>query len=279
MNALSNLIDAGIRLLPFMVLFLCLSLAAKRSTFWSHAWAARHEIKTNMAIWIFDILFVLPIVLLPAIWLTEIAPVSKVLTNFWIEVPIILTIIATVLAGDFISYWRHRLEHCPILWPSHAVHHSDTAFNWFTLYRMHPVNRFTTVTIDTLLLALLGFPPTALIANALVRNAWGSFIHADLPWRLGLLGAIFISPVAHRVHHIDDSKLAGHNFATVFTFWDRWFGTWLPGEGFERCSTGVDEGSRKFIGEMARPIEALIHACKRQTRDPANKGAVGTDAA
>ena len=60
--------------------------------------------------------------------------------------------------GDFFSYWRHRLEHTRLLWPAHAIHHSDTDLTWLTIGRFHPIDRVVTCTVDIALLALLGFP-------------------------------------------------------------------------------------------------------------------------
>ena len=90
--------------------------------------------------------------------------------------------VIAVFLGDFVSYWRHRLEHTPWLWPAHAIHHSDTEMSWLTLARFHPVNRLVTSCVDIVFLALLGFPTWALIANQIVRHYYGEFIHADVPW-------------------------------------------------------------------------------------------------
>ena len=34
-----------------------------------------------------------------------------------------------VFAGDFVAYWRHRLEHFGWFWKSHVMHHSDAGMN------------------------------------------------------------------------------------------------------------------------------------------------------
>ena len=114
-----------------------------------------------------------------------------------------------IFAGDFVGYWRHRLEHTALLWPGHAIHHSDTAMTWTTGLRFHPINRLTTALIDTSVLALLGFPVWALIANNLVRHYYGLFIHMDLPWTYGPLGRVLVSPAMHRWHHIRVANGAG----------------------------------------------------------------------
>ncbi|MEO0462151.1 MAG: sterol desaturase family protein [Pseudomonadota bacterium] len=258
------LIEEAVDLLPYLAVFALIAVLAKGIGVLSGAWRARGEISTNLALWLFDLLVIMPVVLLPSLILQKLFVPATGLAQIWAAMPFWLVAVIAVVAGDLIGYWRHRIEHHSSIWDAHAVHHSDTQFNWFTLYRMHPVNRFTTVTIDTFALAMLGLPPAALIANNVVRNIWGAFIHSDAPWRLGVLGTALISPVAHRVHHIDDAALAGRNFATVFTFWDRMFGTWHDGKGLERCATGVEGGSRGFVGEMLRPFPSI----KRKSSAP-----------
>ena len=135
--------------------------------------------------------------------------------DIWTHLPRGMTFFAVVFIGDFVSYWRHRLEHTRWLWPAHAIHHSDTQMTWLTLARFHPINRATTAVVDITALTVLGFPEWALIANQLVRHYYGECIHANLPWMYGPLGAIFVSPVMHRWHHARDVVGAGSNFATI----------------------------------------------------------------
>lgn len=154
----------------------------------------------------------------------------NILVPLWEELPQILVIFFAVFLGDCIGYWWHRFEHSFLLWPSHATHHSDTEMNWLTLERFHPINRLSTYVIDSSFLLILGFPPYAIVANNLVRHYYGFFIHADLPWTYGIWGKIFVSPVMHRWHHALEFKAHNTNYATVFSLFDRWFGTYrVPG--------------------------------------------------
>lgn len=252
-----TIFEAIRELVPFAAGFAALALIVKGPAMFNDLWRARREVGTNLSLWLFDLLVILPVIAFLVMQMRAIVGPPQLLIDAWAALPLLLVAFVGVVIGDFVGYWRHRFEHLAIIWPSHAVHHSDTELNWFTLYRMHPLNRLTTVMIDVTILTLLGLPLVAVIANNMVRNIWGSFIHSDLPWRLGPLGLILISPVAHRVHHIDDAELSGRNFATVFTVWDRMFGTWHDGKGEERCKTGVEGGSLGFLGELGRPFLAL----------------------
>lgn len=213
---------------------------------------ASGEVRTNAILFAFDIIFIAPLLAL------MLAATGAAMQNAgwrlaidWSGLPTWLVAAIAILIGDFTGYWRHRLEHTSALWPAHAIHHSDTAMTWTTGLRFHPFNRVTTALIDTSVLALLGFPVWALIANNLVRHYYGLFIHMDLPWTYGPLGRVFVSPAMHRWHHIRDADGAGVNFATVTSVFDQAFGTYhVPGP----CT--VPLGVRDLIGQG--PIAQLL---------------------
>ena len=194
---------------------------------------AAHEIRVNLAIYAFDVMFVAPIVgLLVNLLRDGVTRYSLAFVDesVWSSLPRWVTFVAVVFVGDFISWGRHRLEHTRWLWPTHAIHHSDTEMTWLTLTRFHPFNRIITMVIDVGVLALLGFPSWALVANVVVRHYYGEFIHADFPWTYGPLRFVFVSPAMHRWHHARDVVGAGSNFATVFSVFDLAFGTFhVPG--------------------------------------------------
>jgi sterol desaturase/sphingolipid hydroxylase (fatty acid hydroxylase superfamily) len=191
------------------------------------------EVRLNLAFYFFDGLFVAPVLGVTITFIRAfISDHSLMIVNesIWESAGLPVAFIAALFIGDFISYWRHRIEHTRWFWPAHVIHHSDTDMTWLTLARFHPINRVTTAVIDVSLLALLGCPTWALIANNLVRHYYGEFIHADLPWMYGRFASIFVSPVMHRWHHARDVTGTGSNFATVFSVFDRAFGTYyVPG--------------------------------------------------
>ena len=191
------------------------------------------EVKLNLAFYFFDALFVAPLLsVMIALIQALVADHSLMIVSesVWEAAGLPVTFIAALFIGDFISYWRHRIEHTRWFWPAHVIHHSDTDMTWLTLARFHPINRVTTAAIDVSLLAMLGCPTWALIANNLVRHYYGEFIHADLPWMYGRFASVFVSPVMHRWHHARDVTGTGSNFATVFSVFDRGFGTYyVPG--------------------------------------------------
>ena len=134
-------------------------------------------------------------------------------------------LLVCLMVSDLTGYWRHRLLHTSVLWPVHAIHHSDTEMTFTTLMRFHPINRMVTVGLNAVVLALIGIPTGAIALNSLIRHYYGFYVHAHLPWSYGPLKRIFVSPVMHRWHHVREVEGSGANFATIFAFYDVIFGT------------------------------------------------------
>jgi sterol desaturase/sphingolipid hydroxylase (fatty acid hydroxylase superfamily) len=232
-QTLQSLTDAA-QLLAISVAFFCLIVfVVKGREMVALGKRAVAEVRLNLSWYFLDALFVAPVIAV------LVAAIQAAVTGYslqlvgghvWDSAGRPATFFAVVFLGDFISYWRHRLEHTRWIWPAHAVHHSDTEMTFLTLARFHPVNRLVTSCVDLGFLAVLGFPAWALVANVMVRNYYGQFIHVDLPWMYGPLGWVFVSPVMHQWHHAVDYIGSGSNFATVFSVFDRAFGTYyVPG--------------------------------------------------
>ncbi|WP_259780352.1 sterol desaturase family protein [Aestuariispira ectoiniformans] len=233
-KSLAVLGDASLALVLPAVFFLLLALAVKRKQALADISRAIPETRTTLWLMLFNIVFITPLVAVIAVQMNALfvgAGLQLLEPEFWQRLPFGVTVVIAIFFADFVCYWRHRLEHSKLLWPFHAVHHSDTAVTWLTLERFHPVNRLSTYVIDTGMLLLLGFPPEVVIANNLVRHYYGYFVHADLPWTYGpVLGRILVSPVMHRWHHAKDPRAYNTNYASIFSLFDRAFGTfYMPG--------------------------------------------------
>jgi len=191
------------------------------------------ETLTNLQIVIFNVIVVAPLIGGLSYVLTQIFQnqgLTLIAPSVWEVLPQAGVAMIAIVIGDFTGYWRHRLEHSRLLWPAHAVHHSDTQMTWLSLERMHPINRLTTFVIDSSVLLALGVPTYAIVANNLFRHYYGFVIHSDLPWTYGPLGKIFVSPAMHRWHHAADVNAYNSNYAVVFALFDRLFGTYrVPG--------------------------------------------------
>lgn len=258
---LSRLLDGFLGVADAAVFFLMLSLllnAGDLSKVWRGFFC--RGLKINVASYAFDLVFVL-------------APLSALLDwsfgvlsgfgfvlipyEWYSALPDALVVFLVVFVGDAVGYFRHRLEHARFLWPSHALHHSDDEMSWFTLFRFHPINRVTTVMLDGMALFVLGFPLWAIIVGSLVRHYYGMLIHANVPWTYGALGKVFVSPVMHRWHHVARGRGVYSNYATIFSIFDRAFGTYyVPGVCCDDLGVdGVTGGS--FFRQILYPIREV----------------------
>jgi sterol desaturase/sphingolipid hydroxylase (fatty acid hydroxylase superfamily) len=273
------LVESARDLLIPALIFAAIALVARGAAAVRTARAATPEVRTNLILFAFDVVAVTPLLavaLAASGALIQSAGLRLFPAEQWAALPAWAIVFIALFAGDFIAYWRHRLEHTALLWPAHAIHHSDEAMTWTTGLRFHPFNRVTTALIDTTFLALLGLPLWALIANNLVRHYYGLFIHMDLPWTYGPLGRVLVSPAMHRWHHIRDADGAGANFATVFSVFDQAFGTYrLPGP----CDVplGVrDNIGRGAVGQLLWPFKVIwryvLRHSGRAQRDPEPRG-------
>jgi sterol desaturase/sphingolipid hydroxylase (fatty acid hydroxylase superfamily) len=227
---------------------------------------ASAEVRTNLILFTFDIIAVTPLLVLMiasvGAWL-QAQGLRLFSAAQWEMLPAALVIFIALFIGDFVAYWRHRLEHVDLIWPWHAIHHSDERMTWTTGLRFHPLNRLTTTFIDMSALALLGLPLWAIVANGMVRHYYGLFIHMDLPWTYGPLSRVFVSPAMHRWHHVRDARGMGVNFATLFSVFDQAFRTYhVPGP----CDVplGVrDDIGKGALAQLTWPVRAIARALRR----------------
>ena len=243
-------------LVPAALIFIALAAVMKRDQLFAGFLAARREIGTNMGLLLFNGVVMMPLIAVPLTAYRSLIPREPALMEFWAGLPAVAVVILAIILIDFASYWRHRFEHTPALWRVHATHHADEAMNWLTLHRKHPLGEVLSLLIDLVPVLLLGLPIWAILTAALLRAWWGYFIHADVPWTLGPVGKVMMSPAAHRLHHIRDEALMGANFGNTITLWDKLFGTYTDPAPYVNCETGIAEGTRDVAGELLRPFEA-----------------------
>lgn len=243
-------------LIPVALVFILLALVVKRGKL-AEAWQrCRGETRTNIGLFVVNYIILAQIYLIPVLAFHAVIPSHPVMQQFWEGLWPPLMVAIAIIVIDFASYWRHRFEHVSEMWRFHATHHADEAMTWFSLTRKHPVSRFLALLVDNTVLLLMGIPLWALLLANILRTWWGYFIHADVPWTLGPLGSVMVSPAAHRLHHIKDEALYGSNYGNTVTLWDKLFGTWVDPSPYLNCETGIEEGTRSLWGELKRPWEA-----------------------
>jgi sterol desaturase/sphingolipid hydroxylase (fatty acid hydroxylase superfamily) len=254
--ALVSVTNKVTELVTMALVFVTLAILVKRGAIRDAIGRAKPEIVTNLWLWLINAAVIVPLAAVPIMTGSAIIPRAETLVNFWLGVPELLTLFATVLFIELAAYWRHRFEHARSLWPIHATHHAVEAMTWLSVRRKHPFGNVFSMVCDNLVVLALGLPFWAIVGAMILRGWWGYFIHADVPLTLGPLGKVLISPAAHRLHHIRDEARMGHNFGNMLTIWDQLFGTYRDPAPFLDCETGIAEGTRDAWGELIRPFEA-----------------------
>src|SRR5262245_32175901 len=98
--------------------FAVLALAARGAAALRTARTASGEVRTNMILFVLDVIFVSP--LLALLLAASGAFIQRngltLPTGLWSGLPNWLVIVIAVFVGDFVAYWRHRLEHSALLW-------------------------------------------------------------------------------------------------------------------------------------------------------------------
>ncbi len=147
--------------------------------------------------------------------------------------PIWLKACATMMVGETAYYWAHRLSHqIPFLWRFHAVHHSAEQLDFLVNTRMHPVDLVWSRMIMLTPIFALGLANPVRFSDGLIAatillsgSMWGYFIHSNVHWRLGPFEWLLTTPAFHYWHHTNDGKRRDCNYASMFPWLDRVFGT------------------------------------------------------
>ena len=170
----------------------------------------------------------------------------------------------SLLALDAVSYGWHRANHViPLLWRLHQVHHSDASFTVTTALRFHPGEILLSLPLRLSAVALFGVPVEAVLLFEVVFALANFFEHSNIRLPLGFeraVARVFVTPALHRRHHSREQRLLDSNFATVFSFWDRLFGSFGASSSAVRVRIGLP-GSAQGLGPaaaLALPFRAAL---------------------
>ncbi len=160
----------------------------------------------------------------------ESSGIPTVSPDFWLFAPAIVPAIVAVIVADFVDYWSHRIRHTSVLWPMHAVHHSDTQMHYLSWYRAHIIEIVVIQGGYLVLATWLGASPAAVAGVVIFRAFHQQYCHMNVDWTHGRLGLFLASPRFHRWHHADHPEAWDKNFSNIMPLWDRLFGTYYcPG--------------------------------------------------
>jgi sterol desaturase/sphingolipid hydroxylase (fatty acid hydroxylase superfamily) len=183
-----------------------------------------------------------------------------------------------ILVGiDAMNWAAHVANHRSLtLWRLHALHHSQEDMSVLTTFRTHPLIHasYLPSLLPALVLGASGSVPAIAI---LVYGCLITMPHANLRWRFGPLGRIFVSPAYHRLHHaatfIDDRGTV--NFGFVLVCWDQLIHRAVFPTGTTPIATGISgrpvpvEQSRSAV---AAPLVVMAQLAQPFTRHAATDG-------
>jgi sterol desaturase/sphingolipid hydroxylase (fatty acid hydroxylase superfamily) len=173
------------------------------------------------------------------------------------DLPFVIELFLAFFITDLFQYWAHRFFHTHnYLWRFHSVHHSTRNMDWLAGSRMHFIDIFLTRAFAFIPLYVLGFSAITFNTYIIFMAIHAVLIHSNTRINFGILKYIIVTPQYHHWHHCEAPEYYGKNFATIFPFIDKMFGTYyLPGNEWPK-STGLNETNypKGYIKQLMYPF-------------------------
>ncbi len=159
-----------------------------------------------------------------------------------------LNVMATVVVLDGVTYFWHRAYHgVPLMWRMHRVHHSDRDLDVTTSGRFHFTEMVLSAIFRLGVIAVLGASVAGVVIFEIVFGLFNQLEHANLHLPEPLerwLRWVFVTPDMHRIHHSQVKEHTNSNYSTIFSCWDRWFGTYRFGMEQRMLTIGLPDYPR-----------------------------------
>ncbi|HEY3147211.1 MAG TPA: sterol desaturase family protein [Dongiaceae bacterium] len=176
-------------------------------------------------------------------------------------VPAWVWLVVDLVLLDLWIYWWHRANHeWTPLWRFHEVHHRDRHLDATTALRFHFGEVAISAGARAVVIVALAIPLSSVIAFETLVLVATVFHHAN--WRIppaieANLARIIITPSRHWVHHHNVRADTDSTYGTIFSFWDRLFGTTTPTRRSALMPLGV-EGKEEMtlFALIGRPTSA-----------------------
>jgi sterol desaturase/sphingolipid hydroxylase (fatty acid hydroxylase superfamily) len=185
---------------------------------------------------------------------------------------IIFTISSPAIAGslsflilDLYMYFWHRMMHTmPIAWRFHLVHHTDRHMNVSTAYRFHPIEIMSSSIPKVCLIWWLGIPSNFVVIYESVFTVIVALHHSNFALPAAIeraLAYVILTPHYHRIHHSQIVTETNSNYASVFIWWDRLFGTYRDRQDLHNIQLGISQESRdlNLVQSLMLPIPTPKH--------------------
>ena len=187
-----------------------------------------------------------------------------------LELPAWARIGLAVVIFDAWQYLWHRLNHrVPLLWRFHQVHHSDAELDATSGLRFHTGEIVLSSVARLAVLPLLGLTVGEVLVYEAILLPIILFHHSNVRLPEGVdrrLRWLIVTPWMHWVHHSDYQPETDSNYASIFSFWDRAFGSFRlraqPGE----IRLGLENLARSEWGTLRGML--LMPFRRRRDRGP-----------
>jgi len=163
-----------------------------------------------------------------AVFITDRIPVPQYVSAEILGLPTELKMVLFIVVEDFLLYWVHRFMHTKHVWRVHKWHHSPTYMYWLAGFRTtFPHCVLFNLPFILALPILYKAPSLAfmlIMVEHMCRNDW---MHMNVTWESDWLEWLIVTPRYHHIHHSADPRHHVANLGSLFTIWDRLFGTYL----------------------------------------------------
>lgn len=219
--------------------------------------APRHALRRiikNMSFWPLNIGlsmgFILPITFLAS---------QHTLWQRPANIPLWFSLVFDVFILDMFLYWWHRWVHeIPFFWRFHEVHHLDEHLDTTSAVRFHFGEIFFATLIRVCVIIVFAVPFTSVLLFETLVLGFTLFHHSNaaLPTKFeAILSRLVITPSIHWVHHHALRKDTDSNYGTIFSFWDRLFGTNNLAKRTKNMKIGVENSKdTSFVKLILRPF-------------------------
>jgi len=192
------------------------------------------------------------------LWISRLAAEQGIGVLHWTRLPASVELVVAILLLDLWMYWWHRICHVvPVLWRFHRVHHSDPRMDVSTAYRFHFGEMAASAIARVPVIVLVGLSLDQILIFEALMFANVQIQHANIALPAPLdraLRWLIVTPFMHKVHHSDRQPETDSNYCSLFSWWDRVFGTYRERND---CAT-IRFGLREFATPKDQRLGALL---------------------
>ncbi len=173
------------------------------------------------------------------------------------DLPFIAQLFLAMFVADLFQYFIHRLFHVnPFMWRFHSIHHSIQYVDWIAGSRLHLVDILITRSFSYIPLYILGFSNDVFYVYVVIVALQAVMAHTNVRIPFSFLKYLFVTPQFHHWHHSKDKETHDKNFAILFPFIDKIFGTYhLPVDEWPEAMGLEDESFPKgYLRQQIYPF-------------------------